>query len=94
MSSFLSTYFAWAAPNVLPAMAVAAAAMVLAGLLRGHGLTQKTAIGVIIPIGLAVVAVVGLSAVFALLGIQPGSSSAFFGLIAGIVTSLPFLAKA
>lgn len=93
MSTFVSTYFAWAAPNILPAMASAAAAIILVGWLRGRGILPQPITHLVMPIGAAAAGVVVLSAAAAILGLQPGGTAESFGIVAGVVASLPFWPK-
>lgn len=88
MSSFIATYFAWAAPNILPAMATAAAAVWLLGLLRRGSILPTSAMTLVMPVGAAAAAVAVLSAAAALIGLQPVAGAEAFGIITGVVAGL------
>jgi hypothetical protein len=83
MNTFFTTYFAWASPNIIPAIASAAAAAWLVGWMRGYGPIPPSAMNIIMPIGLATILVLALSVGAAVLGIEPPAAAELFGIIAG-----------
>lgn len=92
MTTFLSTYFAWATPNILPAIASAATANWIVGWLRGQGPIPQSPVAIIMAVGTAVVIVLALSVGAAILGFAPSGSEAF-GIIAGAFSGVMLAPK-
>lgn len=88
MPAFIETFFAFANPNILPAIASAAAASWLVGWLRGSGPVPQSPVAIIMAVGTAVVIVLALSASAAILGLKPSTPSESFGIIAGTVAGV------